>query len=61
MVDLATRTTQAAITQVVLGPPYATHPPNSATGGTYTLKLDMARMAKFSIKIFGDESRYATP
>jgi LCP family protein required for cell wall assembly len=60
MVDLATRTTQAAITQVVLGPPYATHPPNSTTGGTYTLKLDMARMAKFSIKIFGDESRYAS-
>jgi LCP family protein required for cell wall assembly len=61
MVDLATRTTQAAITQVVLGPPYAIHPPNSTTGGTYTLKLDMARMAKFSIKIFGHESRYATP
>ena len=61
MIDLATRTTQAAITQVVLGPPYATHPPNFTTGGTYTLKLDMVRMAKFSIKIFGDESRYATP
>jgi LCP family protein required for cell wall assembly len=59
MVDLATRTTQAAITQVVLGPPYALHPPNETTGGTYTLKLDMARMAKLSIKIFGDDSRYA--
>jgi LCP family protein required for cell wall assembly len=61
MVDLANRTTQATITQVVLGPPYASHPPNSTTGGTYTLKLDMARIAKFSIKIFGDESRYASP
>jgi len=59
MVDLATKTTQAEITQVVLGPPYALHPPNETTGGTYTLKLDMARMAKLSRKIFGDDSRYA--
>jgi LCP family protein required for cell wall assembly len=61
MIDLASRTTDAKITQVVLGPPYALHPPNETTGGTYTLKLDMARIAKFSIKIFGDESRYASP
>ncbi len=60
MVDLASRTTQAKITQVVLGPPYAVHPPSNTTGGVYTLKLDMARMAKLSIKIFGDQSRYAT-
>jgi hypothetical protein len=36
------------------------HPPSNTTGGVYTLKLDMARMAKLSIKIFGDQSRYAT-
>ena len=61
MVDLANKATQGEITQVVLGPPYAIRPPDSVNGGTYTLKLDMARMAKFSIKTFGDDSRYATP
>ena len=61
MVDLASRTTQAEITQVVLGPPYAIRPPTSVDGGTYTLKLDMARIEKFSIKTFGKDSRYSTP
>ena len=60
MVDLASRASQATITQVVLGPPYAVRPPAEESGGTYFLKLDMARMAKLSIKIFGDDSRYAT-
>jgi LCP family protein required for cell wall assembly len=59
MVDLASRATGAKITQVVLGPPYAIHPPSNTTGGIYTLKLDMTRMAKLSIKIFGAQSRYA--
>ena len=56
MVELATRTSQAGVTQVVLGPPYAQRPENS---GTYFLRLDMERMAKLSIEIFGDDSRYA--
>lgn len=59
MIDLASRASDATITQIVLGPPYAVHPPSGTTGGTYTLKLDMARLAKVSIKIFGDHSRYA--
>jgi LCP family protein required for cell wall assembly len=59
MVDLANESGGADVTQVVLGPPYAIHPPANTTGGVYTLKLDMDRMAKLSIKIFGDQSRYA--
>jgi LCP family protein required for cell wall assembly len=59
MIDLASRAEGAKVTQVVLGPPYAIHPPSNTTGGVYTLRLDMKRMAKLSIKIFGDQSRYA--
>jgi LCP family protein required for cell wall assembly len=47
------------IERVVLGPPYATHPPTNTTGGIYILKLDLARVAEMSVKLFGDESRYA--
>jgi LCP family protein required for cell wall assembly len=59
MIDLATRASGAEITQVVLGPPYAIHP--VPDGGTYYLKLDMKRMAAFSKKTFGADSRYASP
>jgi LCP family protein required for cell wall assembly len=45
--------------QVVLGPPYAVNPPAGTPGG-YQLILDMKRLAKLSIDIFGAESAYAT-
>jgi LCP family protein required for cell wall assembly len=45
--------------QVVLGPPYAVNPPAGTPGG-YQLVLDMARIAKLSIEIFGADSSYST-
>ena len=50
-----------SVKRYVLGPGYATHPPNSTTGGTYTLKLDLAKVAKLSVKLFGSDSRYFSP
>ncbi len=47
------------ITRVVLGPPYAKNPPAGTPGG-YQLIIDMDRLAKLSIKLFGADSRYAT-
>jgi len=47
--------------QVVLGPPYSYHPPNSQTGGFYTLRLKMDRLAALSRQIFGSESTYPAP
>jgi hypothetical protein len=44
----------------VLGPPYAVHPPTNTTGGTYTLQLDMTRIAKLSVNLFGSDSSYST-
>jgi polyisoprenyl-teichoic acid--peptidoglycan teichoic acid transferase len=46
------------IKRVVLGPPYAKNPPAGTPGG-YQLILDMDRLAKLSIEIFGADSRYA--
>ena len=45
--------------QVVLGPPYAVNPPAGTPGG-YQLVIDMGRLAKLSIEIFGADSAYAT-
>jgi polyisoprenyl-teichoic acid--peptidoglycan teichoic acid transferase len=59
LIKLGRKIKGADIDRYVLGPPYASHPPNSETGGYYTLKLDMSRMAKLSRKLFGDDSRYA--
>ncbi|MEJ7748525.1 MAG: LCP family protein [Candidatus Limnocylindrales bacterium] len=60
MIDLARDIDTEAVTQVVLGPSkYAFHPPNNQTGGIYTLRLKMDRLAELSVKIFGEDSRYA--
>jgi polyisoprenyl-teichoic acid--peptidoglycan teichoic acid transferase len=59
MVELAKQVDNDEVFTVVLGPPYALHPPSETTGGIYTLKLDMVRMSKLSIKLFGNESAYA--
>jgi LCP family protein required for cell wall assembly len=50
-----------SVTQVVLGPPYSKHPPDSTTGGIYELRLNMDKLAAESIKLFGDDSAYAQP
>jgi LCP family protein required for cell wall assembly len=52
--------TEDNTTRKVLGPPYAIHPPNDVTGGVYTLRLNLDRLAKLSVAIFGSDSRYAS-
>jgi LCP family protein required for cell wall assembly len=47
------------IRRIVLGPPYAVNPPPGTPGG-YQLILDMNRLAKLSIELFGNDSSYAT-
>jgi LCP family protein required for cell wall assembly len=49
-----------SVKRVVLGPPYARNPPKGTPGG-YQLILDMDRLAKLSVKLFGDDSAYAHP
>ncbi len=59
LLELGRRVDQDGIRQYVLGPPYATHPPSSTTGGIYTLALDFDKVAALSIDLFGSDSRYA--
>jgi LCP family protein required for cell wall assembly len=59
MIALGQGISDDAIRSLVLGPPYATHPPTSETGGVWTLQLDLERIAKLSIELFGADSRYA--
>jgi polyisoprenyl-teichoic acid--peptidoglycan teichoic acid transferase len=47
-----------AIDSCVLGPPYSTHPDTSTTGGTWTSRLDLTRVANLSVQFFGTDSRY---
>lgn len=47
-----------AIRRIVLGPPYAKNPPAGTPGG-YQLVLDMDRLSKLSIELFGNDSSYA--
>ncbi len=56
MLDIGTQLDDAKIKQYVLGPPYATYPTQST--GTYELILDMARIARLSINLFGSDSAY---
>jgi LCP family protein required for cell wall assembly len=58
-IGLAREIDTADIERVVLTYPYAFHPPTSSTGGVWTLQLRMDRVAKLSIELFGDDSRYA--
>lgn len=58
MVALVRGINDSAIQRYVLGPPYSTHPNNNTTGGIYTLKMNIARIAKLSVQLFGTDSRY---
>jgi LCP family protein required for cell wall assembly len=58
MVQLDRGVTSDNAKQVVLGPPYASHPPTNTTGGVYELRLDMAKLAAISIEFFGTDSAY---
>ena len=50
--------TRASIELCVLGPPYSYHPDTAVTGGTWTSRLNMARVANLSVEMFGQDSRY---
>ena len=56
VLELARKTNDRAVKKYVLGPPYSTHPTNLST---YILVPNMERIAKLSIDLFGDASRYA--
>ncbi len=60
MVQLAGDFDPANITQIVLGPPYNYHPDSSTTGGVWTSRLYMDKIAALSVKLFGTDSRYYT-
>lgn len=57
MVELASGVDDDSVRSVVLGPPYAHNPKSS--DGIYRLELDMDRLARLSIEIFGEASAYA--
>ena len=57
MLDLASSVDNDSVRSVVLGPPYARNPQSS--DGIYRLELDMERLARLSIEIFGEASAYA--
>ena len=56
LVELADSVKDDGIGKYVLGPPYATRVDSTTT---YLLQLDMARVKKLSVDLFGDESTYA--
>lgn len=58
MLEISQRVDEKSITRKVLNAPYSNHPPSSTTDGIYILKLDMKRLAKLSVDLFGEDSRY---
>ncbi len=48
----------SVIEKCVLAPPYSYHPPTGSTGGYWTSRLDMDRVARLSVELFGQDSRY---
>lgn len=58
LIDLASQVDQANIHRIVLGEPYAHHDADGATGN---LRLDMGAVSALSVRLFGNESRYARP
>jgi LCP family protein required for cell wall assembly len=61
MVQLAGGFSPANITRAVLGPPYNYHPDSSTTGGVWTSRLYMDKIAALSAQLFGTDSRYYKP
>ncbi len=57
ILDAVKNVDESNITRVVLGPPYAVR---SNDPSTYSLTLDMSKLATLSVKLFGSESAYAT-
>ena len=62
MIGLAQKVDTDKVRQYVLGPSkYAQREPYSQTGGIYKLQLKMDALAKLSVDLFGNASRYAQP
>jgi LCP family protein required for cell wall assembly len=57
MLDMVQGVDKGKVTRVVLDRPYAFS--YTDAGGIYRLELKMEKLAELSVKIFGDESRYA--
>jgi hypothetical protein len=57
MLDIGTSLDDPKIKQYVLGPPYATYPNQSS--GIYELVLDMDKIARLSMNLFGADSAYS--
>jgi LCP family protein required for cell wall assembly len=57
-IDIAQRMNDDTLVQKVLGPPYAIRPTEGVSD--YRLRFDMDRLARLSIDLFGDDSRYAS-
>jgi LCP family protein required for cell wall assembly len=60
MLEISQRVDDKNITRKVLNS-ITTRPPLSTTGGIYILKLDMKKLAKLSVDLFGEDSRYYVP
>lgn len=58
MLSFAREVDESSIQRFVLGPPYAWHPPMSQTGGIWTLRLHLDKVADLSVALFGPDSRY---
>jgi hypothetical protein len=59
MVSFAQQTPDSSVQKFVLGPPYAVSPPLSTTGGVWILRLNMAVIRDWSIRVFGPDSAYS--
>lgn len=60
MLVLAKKVDDAATKRFVLGPPYSKHPPTNSTGGIYILRLNMNRLERLSVNLYGQDSAYWT-
>jgi polyisoprenyl-teichoic acid--peptidoglycan teichoic acid transferase len=61
MIDIGKALPNSAIQKFVLGPPYNYHPDSSTTGGVWTSRLYMDKVAALSVQLFGADSAYYTP
>ena len=60
MLLLARRVDDASTRRFVLGPPYSKHPPTNETGGIYILRINLARVHKLSVTLYGEDSAFWT-
>ena len=57
-VSIARQIGPGDISQCVLGPPYNYHPDSAITGGAWTSRLKMDKVAQLSVYLFGTDSRF---